>query len=143
MKKYFSILVLLFCFSSIGQSQKTAKHYRNNWFDYISLKTNSYTFSKAEGIKNLQIIAINKTKYIIDSIEFIICYETNDYNCYKTETIEIKNVPANSSKSIAAPNSKGGKKISTSIIGMSSKQMNFGYAPGNWAANSDDPYFNK
>ena len=28
-------------------------------------------------------------------------------------------------------------------MGIYSDKMNFGYAPGNWANNSDDPYFTK
>lgn len=141
--KKITLLLLFVSTMAFSQSKKPAKFYRNNWFDYISLKTNKFTYSKAGGVKNLQIIAINKTKYKIDGIEAIICYETNDENCYRTENIEIKNIPAYSSKSIAAPDSKGGRTIGIQIMGIGSKHMNFGYAPGNWAANSDDPYFIK
>jgi len=143
MRKIIVLFFLVVTISGQSQSAKTDKYYRNNWFDFINVKTNKFSYSKTEGIKGLKITAFNKTKYKIDSIEIIICYETNDDYCYKTENIEIKNIQANSTKTIAAPNSKGGKKISTQIMGMSSKQMNFGYAPGNWGKDSDDPYYIK
>jgi len=143
MNKIIVLFFMLLTISIHSQSTKTAKYYRNNWFDFINIKTNKFSYSKTEGIKDLQIIAINKTKYKINSIEIIVCYLTKDESCHKTVNIKFKNISANSSKSIVAPNSKRAKKISTTIMGMSSKQMNFGYAPGNWGKDSDDPYYIK
>lgn len=57
---------------------KSDKYFRNNWSDYISVYPNKFNYSKTGDISNLQIIATNITKYKIDSLEFILCYETGD-----------------------------------------------------------------
>lgn len=119
------------------------KNYRNNWQDYISVSTNQFSYYEIGGIENLQIIATNKTEYKIDEITINVCYEIDNGSCYKTEEVIIYNIPAKSQKSENAPNSSRGKKVSLNIMGIYSDKMNFGYAPGNWANNSDDPYFTK
>ncbi|GAA4045489.1 DUF4339 domain-containing protein [Flavobacterium chungnamense] len=117
------------------------KKYRNNWSDYISVATNDFTYYNIGGIENLQIIATNKTEYKIDEINVTVCYEIDSGECYKTEEITIYNIPPNSQKSENAPNSSRGKNVLVNIVGIYCDKMNFGYAPGNWANNSDDPYF--
>ena len=117
------------------------RNYRNNWQDYISVSTNDYSYYEIGGIENLEIIATNKTEYKIDEITVNVCYEIDNGSCYKTEEITIYNIPAKSQKSENAPNSNRGKNVTLNITGIYSDKMNFGYAPGNWANNSDDPYF--
>lgn len=126
-----------------AQNTEKNKNYRNNWQDYISVSTNQYSYYEIGGIENLQIIATNKTEYKIDEITVNVCYEIDNGNCYKTEEITIYNIPAKSQKSENAPNSSRGKNVTLNIMGIYSDKMNFGYAPGNWANNSDDPYFTK
>jgi hypothetical protein len=119
------------------------KKYRNNWSDYISVAPNDFTYYNIGGIENLQIIATNKTEYKIDEINVTICYEMDNGECFKTEEITIYNIPPKSQKSENAPNSGRGKNVSLNIMEIYSDKMNFGYAPGSWANNSDDPYFTK
>ena len=126
-----------------AQNTEKNKNYRNNWQDYISVSTNQFSYYEIGGIENLQIIATNKTEYKIDEITINVCYEIDNGSCYKTEEVTIYNIPAKSQKSENAPNSNRGKNVSLNIVGIYSDKMNFGYAPGNWANNSDDPYFTK
>ncbi|MBP6754951.1 MAG: DUF4339 domain-containing protein [Bacteroidia bacterium] len=126
-----------------AQNTEKNKNYRNNWNNYISVSTNQYSYYEIGGIENLQIIVTNKTEYKIDEITVNVCYEIDNGNCYKTEEITIYNIPPKSQKSESAPNSGRGKNVTLNIIGIYSDKMNFGYVPGNWANNSDDPYFTK
>lgn len=117
------------------------KKYRNNWSDYIAVTTNDFTYYNIGGIENLQIIATNKTEYKIDEINVTVCYEIDNGECFKTEEITIYNIPPKSQKIENAPSSNRGKNVIVNIVGIYSDKMNFGYAPGSWANNSDDPYF--
>lgn len=126
-----------------AQNTEKNKNYRNNWPNYISVSTNQYNYYGIGGIENLQIIATNKSEYKIDEITVNVCYEIDNGSCYKVEEVIIYNIPANSQKSENAPNSERGKNVSLNIMGIYSDKMNFAYAPGNWANNSEDPYFTK
>ena len=125
------------------QNTEKNKNYRNNWSDYISVSTNQYDYFDVGGIENLQIIATNKSEYKIDEITVNICYEIDNGTCHKIEELTIYNISANSQKSENAPNSSRGKNVTLNIMEIYSDKMNFAYAAGNWANNSEDPYFTK
>lgn len=124
-----------------SQITEKNKNYRNNWQDYISVSTNEYSYYEIGGIENLEIIATNKTEYKIDEITVNICYVIDNGNCFENKEITIYNILPKSQKSEPAPNSKRGKNVELNISEIYSDKMNFAYAPGNWANNSDDPYF--
>ncbi|SHJ17048.1 DUF4339 domain-containing protein [Flavobacterium haoranii] len=126
-------------------SEKTIKNrnYRNNWQDFLTVTTNKYSYYEIGGIENLQIIVTNKTEYKIDEFKVNVCYVIDNGDCYKNEQITIYNIPAKSQKSEPAPNSNRGKRVDLFVEEIYSDELNFGYAPGNWSKNSDDPFFTK
>ncbi len=119
------------------------KNYRNNWSDYISVTTNRYSYREIGGVFGVEIIVTNKTEYMLDEVEAQVGYVKSTGDYFKTETVTIYNVPANSSKTSSAPDSERGKSVELNINSIVSKKMHFCYAPGTWAKNSDDPYFCK
>jgi GYF domain 2 len=126
-----------------GANTEKNKNYRNNWSDYISATNNSYSYREIGGIFGLEAIITNKTEYMLDEIEVQIGYVKENGDYFKSETVRVYNVPAHSTKSAGAPDSERGKSIVMAINSITSKKMHFCYQPGNWANNSDDPYFCK
>ena len=119
------------------------KNYRNNWQDYISVTNNEYKYYSLGGIEDLEVIATNNTEYKIDEMTIDVCYIIDNGTCFKNEEVTIYNIPPNSTKSVSAPNSTRGKSVQLTVMGIYSDEMNFSFAPGNWAKDSDDPYFSK
>ena len=126
-------------------SANTAKNmkYRNNWYKYINASSNSYSYSEIGGISDLEVIITNQTEYMLDEVEVLVSYVKTNGDNFKTETVTVYNIPANSTKSATAPESNRGTSVNLDIQGIISKKMHFCYSAGNWSNNSDDPYFCK
>jgi len=127
---------------NIANTEKNKK-YRNNWSDFISATTNEGSYSRLGGISGLEILVTNETEYLLDEVEVQVGYVKANGEYFKTETVSVFNVPANSAKSQNAPDSDRGTSVDMTIMGITSKKMHFCYAPGNWGNNSEDPYFCK
>lgn len=127
---------------NIANTEKNKK-YRNNWSDYISATSNRYSYREIGGIFGLEVVITNNTEYMLDEVEVQVGYIKDNSDYFKSETVRVYNIPANSSKSQAAPDSERGKSVDMTINGITSKKMHFCYSPGNWANNSEDPYFCK
>jgi GYF domain 2 len=127
---------------NIANTEKNKK-YRNNWSDYISATNNRYSYREIGGIFGLEVVVTNNTEYMLDEVEVQVGYVKENGDYFKSETIRVYNVPANSTKSQSAPDSERGKSVEMTINGITSKKMHFCYTPGNWANNSEDPYFCK
>jgi hypothetical protein len=126
-------------------SANTAKNlkYRNNWYKYINASSNSYSYTEIGGISDLEVIITNQTEYMLDEVEVLVSYVKTNGDNFKTETVTVYNIPANSTKSTTAPESNRGTSVNLDIQGIISKKMHFCYSAGNWSNNSDDPYFCK
>lgn len=123
----------------------TAKNmnYRNNWSNYIKASNSKFLYSEIGGISELEVIVTNKTEYMVDEVEVLVNYIKANGDNFKTETVTVYNVPANSSISASAPESNRGTSVSMDIQSIVSKKMHFCYSSGNWGGNSEDPYFCK
>ena len=127
---------------NIANTEKNKK-YRNSWSDYISATNNRYSYREIGGIFGLEVVVSNSTEYMLDEVEVEVRYVKANGDYFKTETVRVYNIPANSSKSQSAPDSERGKSVEMTINGITSKKMHFCYTQGNWATNSEDPYFCK
>lgn len=123
----------------------TAKNmkYRNNWSDYIEATNGKYQYSEMGGIKELKVIVTNNTEYMLDEVEVLVHYIKKNGDYFKTETVMVYNIPAKGNKSVGAPESNRGTSVRMDIQSITSKKMHFCYSSGNWANNSEDPYFCK
>lgn len=118
-------------------------NYRNNWRDYIKAKSNKYLYREMGGISSLEVNITNSTDYMLDEVVVLVNYIKTNGDNFKTETVILYNIPANSSKSVSAPESNRGTSVSMDIQSIISKKMHFCYSSGYWGNNSEDPYFCK
>jgi GYF domain 2 len=121
----------------------TAKNmnYRNNWNKYIRVGRSSYTFSTLGGIDEFTVKVYNDTEYMLDEVVVNVTYIKTSGDTYKTESVVINNIPANSFKTGTAPSSSRGTSVDVNIAGVVSKKMHFCYPYEN--GNSEDPHFCK
>lgn len=124
-----------------GANTEKNKEYRNNWSNYISATNNRYSYREIGGIFELEVVVTNSTEYMIDEVEVQVGYVKENGDYFKSETVRVYNIPANSTRSQVAPDSERGKSVKMTIYGITSKKMHFCYAPGTWANNLEDPYF--
>lgn len=122
---------------------KKNKNYRNNWFNYIEVGTNSYQFSNLGGIYGLKINVINNTDYMLDEVITTVTYFKANGDVWKSIEVPISNIPAHAYKSEPVADVERGISVQVSTAGIISKKMHFCYVPGNWANNIEDPYFCK
>jgi len=125
------------------QITKKNKNYRNNWYKYIDVGPNSYRSNSLGGIYGLEINVVNNTEYMLDEVIATITYVKANGDAWKTVEVPIYNVPANSYKTQPVPDVERGISVEVVTTAVISKKMHFCYIPGNWANNSDDPYFCK
>lgn len=121
----------------------TAKNmnYRNNWRQYINIGRSTYQFSTLGGIESFPVNVVNNSEYMLDEVVVNINYIKTSGETYKTESITINNIPANSYKNGTAPSSNRGTSISTEIASIVCKKMHFCYPYNN--GNREDPFFCK
>jgi hypothetical protein len=114
---------------------------RNNWDRYILVEHSNYTYYRIGGINDLFITVTNNTDYILDYVETTINYIKTNGDIYKTESVIFRNVQPHTWMKNKAPDSNRGTSVSgLQIMSITSSDLNFCYAPGNWANNSSDPY---
>lgn len=121
----------------------TAKNmtYRNNWKNYIKTGRSTYSFSTLGGIDAFTVSVYNNTEYMLDEVVVNVNYIKTSGDTYKTESVTINNVPANSYKTGTAPSSTRGTSVEIDIASVVSKKMHFCYPYDN--GNPDDPHFCK
>lgn len=114
--------------------------YRNNWSSYIFIGEVYADIDKFwGGVKTFDIPVTNSTDYMLDEVELSVYYIKDNGTLYKSETVRIYNIPANSAKSGQAPSSPRGTEINYEITGIVSKKMHFCYPVNN--GNPEDPFF--
>lgn len=117
------------------------KNIRMNWTSYITIERTSYTYREAGGIYDLYLNLTNKTDYMLNSVKASINIVKTNGEVYKTENVYFTNVAAHSTVKEKVPDNNRGTSIDGLVIwSISSAELNFCYEPGNWAANSTDPY---
>jgi len=124
-----------------NQIEETKKKIRNTWYNYITVERSDYTYREAGGIYDLYIKVTNNTDYTLNSVETSISYIKTKGDIYKTETVSFTNIAPHTWVRLKAPDSNRGTSVDyLSISSVQSNDLNFCYTPGNWAANSADPY---
>ncbi|MEI6853998.1 MAG: hypothetical protein WCL06_14220, partial [Bacteroidota bacterium] len=123
------------------QTETIKKDVRNNWYKYITLSRSNYTYREAGGIYDLYLKLTNNTDYTLSSVKTSVNYMKAKGGVYKIEYVYFANVAPHTVVSEKAPDSNRGTSVDDLIIwSIQSVQLNFCYEPGNWAANSPDPY---
>lgn len=117
--------------------------YRNNWYKFISLRTNQYRYSTLGGIYGLEITVTNSTEYMLDDVVAYVTYIKDNGGIWKTIEIPVPNVPANATKTVGVPDVERGVSVKLSFKNIVSKKMQFYYEAGYSSGNPDDPYFAK
>lgn len=120
--------------------EKNKKKIRNNFFNYIIASRSTFMYKEIGGISDLYITITNNTDYKLDNVEVLVSYIKTNGQVYKNETIQFNNISSQSWQKLKAPNSDRGTGVEYTIISIISTELNFCYAEGNWAANSNDPY---
>ena len=107
----------------------TAKNmqYRNNWANYITANTGTYSYMAIGGISDLGITVSNSTEYSLDEVNVEIYYIQANRETFKTETISLNNITPNSSKRVGAPNSDRGLSVKIRIVSITAKSFKFCY----------------
>lgn len=117
------------------------KYYRVNWKNYIHISANDYKSGFLGGIHDLEIIVNNQSDFVLDNVQVDVQYLKKGREVFKTEPLNINEVPPHSSRMIAAPDSKRGTSIQLDLKRITSQSMNFCYSedkkPG---GPKDDPY---
>jgi len=117
--------------------------YRNNWRNYITATSNRYTYSEIGGISDLAVIVYNQTDKIVDEVQVRVDYIKANGGTYKSETISVTNIGANSPKSVYAPTSERGTSVRMEIESITAKAFHFCYPYGMGSNQNFDPYFCK
>ena len=117
-----------------------AKTTRSRWAKLISATNSNYGIGFLGGIKDLSIIANNRTDYPIDMMVVKVTYIKAGGGVWKTVPVTIHNIPAHDSKEHSMPDVNRGKKVKVSIQKVVSKKMNFSYTEGQKIRNPEDPY---
>jgi len=117
--------------------------YRNNWRNYITATSNRYTYSELGGISDLAVVVYNQTDKTIDEIQVRVDYIKANGGKYKSETVSVTNIGANSSKSVYAPTSERGTSVKMEIESIMAKSFHFCYPYGMDGNKNFDPYFCK
>lgn len=118
-------------------------NYRNNWANYITISTNANMHPEVEGIKNTSLTVHNETDKLLSEVKVKIDYLTANGKTYKSETVSLNNIGANSGKSIAVPDSDKGVYAKMQIASIEAPSFHFCYSPEKKASANADPYFCK
>lgn len=88
----------------------------------VRLEANDYQVGLFGGIKNLRMLVVNKSAYILDKVKFELQYLKPNGDVLKTELLTVKAVLPKSSKSVAVPANSRGMKVAYHITGIQSRQ---------------------
>jgi hypothetical protein len=117
------------------------KYFRQNWQNYIHVSLNDYKTSLLGGVRDVKVIVNNDTEFALDNVTALVQYYRANGKLFKTEHISINNIPAKSSKNMAAPDSRRGMSIKLQLQRITSQDMNFCWAADKKISpGTDDPY---
>ena len=106
----------------------TNNHIRNNWSTFIKASHNAFRFySKLGGIHHLKAVVHNNTDFPLDTVQVSIRYIRRG-ETYKTEYVNLYNVPEQGELAVSAPNSRSGTSVELNITKVSSVQLNLFYS---------------
>lgn len=88
----------------------------------VSLEANDYQVGLLGGIKNLRMLVVNNSAFILDKVKFELQYLKPNGEVVKTENMILKSIAPKSSKSMAIPSNKRGVKVTYHITSIQSKQ---------------------
>jgi hypothetical protein len=110
-----------------------------NWSKFITAGPNDFKSNLLVGIEDLKITVNNNSPYLLDSMRVKVAYLKANGDIYQTEILEFENVDPNGSKSLYAPNSNRGVKVSCTVISVHSNAMKLCYDKKN-KGTGEDPY---
>jgi len=117
------------------------QYYRKHWKEYIHLSANDYKTGFLGGIKDLKININNQTDFRINRAVVKIYYYRANGDLFKTENVSLKNIAAQTSRSVSAPESPRGLSVKVDFIKITSRSMNFCYNKNKKpTSNNSDPY---
>ena len=117
-----------------------AKITRQRWNKLIAATNSNYGIGFLGGIKDLSVVATNRTDFPIDRVVVNVTYIKANGSVWKTVPVTVTGIPAHDSKEQSVPDVGRGKKVKVSIQKVISKKMNFSYTQGQKVRNPDDPY---
>ncbi len=117
--------------------------YRNNWRSFIEVSSNNYTYSEIGGISDLAVVVYNNTDKVVDEVQVRVDYIKASGGKYKSETVQVTNIGAKSSKSVYAPTSDRGTSVKMEIESIMAKSFHFCFPYGMEGNKNFDPYFCK
>jgi len=94
---------------------------RQNIAKKIYISTNDYKVGMFGGIDDVKITVHNGSEYPVDLVVVDVSYIQSNKKSYKTESLQFKDIAANSSLTMAAPKTNKGIKIQTSLTHITSK----------------------
>jgi hypothetical protein len=117
------------------------KYYRQNWENYIHVSLNDYKTGFLGGVKDVRVTVSNGTEFPLDNVTAQLSYYRATGKLFKTEQVSLLNVAAGASKSVRAPDSRKGMKVSLRLERITSQQMNFCWSASRKPAPGDeDPW---
>ncbi|MEO5998615.1 MAG: IPT/TIG domain-containing protein [Chitinophagaceae bacterium] len=93
-----------------------------NLGEYVKVSSSQFKKRAFGGLKDLTVTVQNDSKYDLDNVKVSVAYKTKNEREIRDKTIDFPNVKAHSSSSIDLPDSRRGRRVSFSIIEISSKQ---------------------
>lgn len=124
----------------VAVAEDKAKTTRLRWNKLISATNSNYGIGLLGGIKDLRVIATNRTDYPIDQMVVNLTYIKAGGGVWKTVPITIHGIPAHDSKEQEVSDVGRGKKVKVSIQKIISKKMHFSYTEGKKGKDPADPY---
>lgn len=89
---------------------------------FVFLEANDYQVGLFGGIKNLRMLVVNKSAFMLDHVKFELQFLKPNGDVVKTEMLMLKSIAPKSSKSLAIPANKRGVKVNFHITGIHSRQ---------------------
>jgi len=94
---------------------------RQNITKQIHISTNDYKVGMFGGIDDVKVTVHNGSEYPVDLVVVDVSYIQSNKKSYKTESLQFKDLAANSSLTLSAPKTNKGIKIQTSLTHVASK----------------------
>jgi hypothetical protein len=122
-----------------ASNETEMKTYRMNWTKFILAEPNDFKSNLLVGIEDLKITVKNNSPYLLDSMQVKVDYLKANGDTYQSEILEFENVDANGTKTLYAPNSNRGVKVSCTIVFLHSNAMKMCYDKKD-KKTGEDPY---
>lgn len=107
--------------------QEAEKQIRNTIPSLVVANTNQYTVHGFGGISNLDVMVTNNSNYNLDQVIVEIEYIKKNGDIYNVESLVVKNIRANDTKSVSAPDSNRGTNIKLNVKNVYSLELNLCY----------------